>query len=59
MKHVQARGAVAGDFVERCGLQGVANATGTLDIFTKVPSAEAETFTLLAPQANALVPVGL
>ncbi|OJT13455.1 Acid phosphatase PHO1 [Trametes pubescens] len=59
VKHVQARGAVAGDFVERCGLQGVANATGTLDIFTKVPSADAETFTLLAPQANALVPVGL
>lgn len=57
MKHVRTRGAVAGDFVERCGLQGVANATGVLDIFTNVPSADAETFTLLTPQANALVPV--
>lgn len=47
------RGVVAGDFVERCGLQGVKNATSVLDIFTRVPSKNAQTFELLLPQSNA------
>ncbi|KAI0635070.1 phosphoglycerate mutase-like protein [Trametes polyzona] len=53
--HVRKRGEVAGDFVERCGLQDVKNATGILDIFTQVPSENAQTYTLLTPQANAVV----
>ncbi|OSD07924.1 phosphoglycerate mutase-like protein [Trametes coccinea BRFM310] len=52
--HVRERLAVAGDFVERCNLQDVMNATGTLDIFTKVPSEKAQSFTLVVPQPYAV-----
>ncbi|KAI0826714.1 phosphoglycerate mutase-like protein [Trametes gibbosa] len=53
VSYVRKRGVVAGDFVERCGLQGVKNATSVLDIFTRVPSKNAQTFELLLPQSNA------
>ncbi|OBZ78367.1 Acid phosphatase PHO1 [Grifola frondosa] len=43
------RAAVAGDFVERCGLRGVSNATGVLDIFTEVPSRNAQSSVLAVP----------
>ncbi|KAI0360773.1 phosphoglycerate mutase-like protein [Trametes cingulata] len=52
--HVRRRAVVAGDFIERCGLQGVKNATGVLDIFAKVPSELAQSFTLLVSQPYAV-----
>lgn len=47
--YVQTRAMVAGDFVARCGLQDVKNATDKLDIFTKVPSALAQSSILTVP----------
>ncbi|KAI0330668.1 phosphoglycerate mutase-like protein [Cubamyces sp. BRFM 1775] len=53
--HTRTRAVVAGDFVDRCGLSGVKNATGNLDIFTQVPSRTAQSFTLLVPQPYAVI----
>jgi len=36
--YVAARGKIAGDFVQRCGLSSVSNATSVLDFFTNPPS---------------------
>ncbi|RDX54432.1 phosphoglycerate mutase-like protein [Lentinus brumalis] len=47
--YVHSRAAVAGDFVETCGLRDVRNATGALDIFTTFPSGAAQTSILLVP----------
>ncbi|KAI0777598.1 phosphoglycerate mutase-like protein [Trametes elegans] len=55
-EYVRRRGADAGDFVERCGLGDVKNATGTLDIFTQAHSQDAQTYALLAPQPYAVLP---
>ncbi|KAI0366019.1 phosphoglycerate mutase-like protein [Pilatotrama ljubarskyi] len=52
--YVGKRAAVAGNFIERCGLQDVRNASGVLDIFTKVPSKIAQSFSLLVPQPYAV-----
>ncbi|KAH9896773.1 phosphoglycerate mutase-like protein [Cubamyces lactineus] len=52
--HTRRRAVVAGDFVDRCGLKGVKNATGVLDIFTQVPSRIGQTYTLLMPQPYAI-----
>ncbi|KAI0746699.1 phosphoglycerate mutase-like protein [Daedaleopsis nitida] len=48
-EYVRTRAAVAGDFVQRCGLQGVGNATSELDIFTHFPSVIGQTSMLLVP----------
>ncbi|PIL27452.1 hypothetical protein GSI_10601 [Ganoderma sinense ZZ0214-1] len=47
--YVRSRAEVAGDFVARCGLQDVKNATNTLDIFTNVPSELAQSTVLVVP----------
>ena len=47
--YVQSRAEIAGDFVARCGLQGVTNATDKFDIFTNVPSALAQSSVLTIP----------
>nr|VWO97995.1 G-protein comlpex beta subunit CpcB [Ganoderma boninense] len=47
--YVRSRAEVAGDFVALCGLQGVKNATDTLDIFTNVPSELAQSSILAVP----------
>ncbi|KAI0717448.1 phosphoglycerate mutase-like protein [Cerioporus squamosus] len=47
--YVDARAAVAGDFVETCRLSDVKNTTGKLDIFTTFPSEAAQTSMLLVP----------
>ena len=54
--YVAKRAAVAGDFVQRCGLEGVKNATGVLDIFTNVPSTigQSSILTVPLPYASAL-----
>ncbi|KAM5532121.1 hypothetical protein V8D89_014214 [Ganoderma adspersum] len=54
--YVQTRSEVAGDFVARCGLQDVTNATDMLDIFTNVPSelAQSSILTMPLPYAGAL-----
>ncbi|KIJ52658.1 hypothetical protein M422DRAFT_776265 [Sphaerobolus stellatus SS14] len=36
--YVKQRGKVAGDFVQKCGLSGVSNATDTVDFFTNPPN---------------------
>ena len=41
--------AASGDFIEVCGLQGVANATGVVDFFTQVPSVNAQSSVLELP----------
>ncbi|TBU31476.1 phosphoglycerate mutase-like protein [Dichomitus squalens] len=53
--YVASRAAVAGDFVQRCGLQDVQNATGILNVFTNVPSiiGRSSILTVPLPYANA------
>ncbi|KXN92492.1 Acid phosphatase PHO1 [Leucoagaricus sp. SymC.cos] len=43
------RAAAAGDFIEICDLQGVANATGKIDFFTQVTSANAQSLVIELP----------
>ncbi|KAI0674221.1 phosphoglycerate mutase-like protein [Trametes maxima] len=54
--HVKKQASLAGDFVTRCGLQNVSNATSSLDIFTQVPLAKGQTYTLLTPRPYAVAP---
>ncbi|KAI0701699.1 phosphoglycerate mutase-like protein [Earliella scabrosa] len=49
VEYVKKQAAVAGDFVEQCGLQDVKNATSELDIFTHFPSVIGQTSMQLVP----------
>ena len=49
VEYVKKQAALAGDFVEQCGLQDVKNATSELDIFTHFPSVIGQTSMQLVP----------
>ncbi|KAH9919490.1 phosphoglycerate mutase-like protein [Epithele typhae] len=52
-KYVAGRAATIGDFKTVCGLEDVANATSELDIYTNVPSTNAESSILQVPLSYA------